>query len=204
LSNALLVFDYQSTLDFKFAGAYVGGDNWVIGHRNTNGWVADALVSDTIDALVDYQLKLVLEASGSVSLHADGVQKASYRFADSLNDGLVGLGTRNAISRFDDFFIQAPPALPASLAQVTLVLQAEVETESAVAGIPGRGEGTVTADCGYCLSPAVARVARSSTSVDRRLERSPGRGSHSDEDDLGQRDELFALWDRLADQGGLW
>ena len=39
LSNGLVIFDYQSPTDFKFAGAYVGSNRWLIGHRTSSLWV---------------------------------------------------------------------------------------------------------------------------------------------------------------------
>ena len=51
-SNGLLIFDYQSPTDFRFAGAYAGADRWVIGHRTASTWVEDASLSE-VDRSVD-------------------------------------------------------------------------------------------------------------------------------------------------------
>jgi hypothetical protein len=40
-------------------------------------------------------------------LYANGVQRVTHSFSGSLTDGEVGLGTRNAISRFDDLLVAA-------------------------------------------------------------------------------------------------
>ncbi|MCI0376699.1 MAG: S8 family serine peptidase [Gemmataceae bacterium] len=118
LSNGVIVFDYVSPTEFKFAGAYAGADQWVIGRRTTTGWVVDALKNAPIDAVTDYSLKLLLENGTKASLYANGVFQASFTYAQSVVDGQVGLGTQNAVARFDDFSVQAIGG-PASFGQKT-------------------------------------------------------------------------------------
>jgi hypothetical protein len=118
-SNALVIFDYQGPTDFKFAGAYVGSDQWLIGHRNSSGWITDVAASAVIDPLTDYALRVTIDNDGAATLYADGAARVSFRFSGSLTDGAVGLGASNALARFDDFSVQeiaAPPpaALPLS------------------------------------------------------------------------------------------
>ena len=43
LTNGFVVFDYHDTTDFKFAGADMDADQWVIGHRDATGWHTDAV-----------------------------------------------------------------------------------------------------------------------------------------------------------------
>ena len=115
-SNALVIFDYQSNVDFKFAGAYVGANDWVIGHR-TASWTTVASFADTIDASTDYALQLVIENDSSVTLNVNGVPKITHTFAGPLTDGEVGLGTLNALAHFDDVLVQAyvaPPPPPSA------------------------------------------------------------------------------------------
>lgn len=106
-SNAFAIFDYLSPTDFKFAGAFVGINKWVIGHaaNNANGYVADKWVSGQIAPLKDYPIQVLVEGR-SVTLkvyQGNGyVTKATHTFGDLL-DGDVGLGTLKAITRFDDF-----------------------------------------------------------------------------------------------------
>lgn len=114
-SNAFLIFDYHGPTDFKFAGAYVGGDNWAIGHRDASGWVDDVLVdAGSIHPLTDYRLRVALEQQGVASLWVNGVPQARHTFSDPLTDGAVGVGTRDALSRFDDVVVQEvqPPDPP--------------------------------------------------------------------------------------------
>jgi hypothetical protein len=107
LSNAFVIFDYQGATDFKFAGAYAGSDEWLIGHRTTTAWVLDNSVSATIDTLTDYDLRVVIENDTDVTLYTNGVSQVTHSFAQSVTDGEVGLGTRSAISRFDDLLVAA-------------------------------------------------------------------------------------------------
>jgi hypothetical protein len=112
-SNSFLIFDYQSRTDFKFAGTYAGSDQWLIGHRNAAGWNTDAVVVGSVDALTDYTLSVTVEQDGTVTLYADGVVRVSHQFTEVLTDGAVGVGTRNAVARFDNFsateFVPPPP-----------------------------------------------------------------------------------------------
>ncbi|MCA9262544.1 MAG: hypothetical protein KDA60_01800 [Planctomycetales bacterium] len=107
-SNAYVIFDYQSSSNFKFAGARVAGDQWVIGHRNASGWYADAIVESTepIDPNQDYELKLTITDDSQVTLSVDGRAQITHEFSGSLTDGHVGLGTRDAFSRFDNLRVR--------------------------------------------------------------------------------------------------
>jgi hypothetical protein len=107
LSNAFVIFDYQGPTDFKFAGAYVGANKWLIGHRTASAWVMLNSAASTINTLTDYDLRVVIENDSYVTLYANGVQQVTHSFSESLTDGEVGLGTRNAISRFDDLLVAA-------------------------------------------------------------------------------------------------
>ena len=106
LSNGFVIFDYHDATDFKFAGAYAGSDQWIIGHRDSLGWVTDAMVSSVVDTLIDYRLRLDVANDTEVTLYVDGVPQLSHSFGDSLRDGDVGVGTREATARFDDLQIE--------------------------------------------------------------------------------------------------
>ncbi len=115
-SNALIIFDYQSSTDFKFAGAYARSDKWVIGHRAGTSWITDRSVNEAVQASVDYALQVVIDGDQNVRLLVDGVEKLSHLYGGSLSDGAVGLGTWNATAHFDDVVVQAyvPPPPPPS------------------------------------------------------------------------------------------
>jgi hypothetical protein len=106
-SNAFLIFDYQSPTNFKFAGAYIGIDEWLIGHRDASGWVTDLFASGPIDANTDYTMRVEVHQGGLVQLFAGGVLQATVLFVDDPTDGEVGIGTKNAITRFDDYSLLA-------------------------------------------------------------------------------------------------
>jgi hypothetical protein len=113
-SNAFIIFDYHSPTDFKFAGAYVGGSKWAIGHRDATGWIIDASVSASLAALTDYELRLVLDASGRATLSANGVERVNFLFGGTITDGEIGVGTQSGVSRFDEFAVREfvpPPVL---------------------------------------------------------------------------------------------
>jgi hypothetical protein len=104
-SNGFLIFDYQSPTNFKFAGAYIGLQEWVVGHRDANGWQVDTLLGDpTIMAGTDYNLQLLLQGN-SASLLVNGVSKVSHTYAAAFS-GSVGLGTSNSLTQFDNLTVK--------------------------------------------------------------------------------------------------
>jgi subtilisin family serine protease len=106
LTNGVVVFDYHDPEDFKFAGADMDGDRWIIGHRNASGWSVDAAVGDVLDADTDYRVRVAVTDSGEVHLEADGLAKLTHQFSDNLADGDVGLGARDSTTHFDDVRVE--------------------------------------------------------------------------------------------------
>lgn len=115
LSNAFIIFDYHSPTDFKWAGAYVGVDQWAIGHRDASGWVTDSWVGAKLDPYVDYSIQVNISSSGLVTLSAGGVEQVSFDYGTTLTDGSVGVGTKTAIARFDNIEISDPNAQAVTL-----------------------------------------------------------------------------------------
>src|SRR5439155_18532002 len=111
-SNAYLVFDYQSETDFKFAGVDIGLNKIEIGQRTVTGWNVLAQVNAIVPANKDQIFKLIVNGA-STSLEVNGTAALSYTFGASVNTGLVGVATDNAITRYDDFtvFVLPPTAL---------------------------------------------------------------------------------------------
>ncbi|MFV2065691.1 MAG: S8 family peptidase [Pirellulales bacterium] len=168
LSNAMVIFDYQTPTDFKFAGAYVGSNRWVIGHRNNLGWWDDASFSETISAQTAYGLRVLVGSTGAVTLSVDGVSKVTKTYATLLTDGAVGVGTRNAISRFDDVRVQHLGGTTSiALTGSTFESGAGIATgANARWFVPAIGQGRADAPIGPQLSgkllaPAVDTVLRS-------------------------------------------
>ncbi|MDP6636788.1 MAG: CotH kinase family protein, partial [Phycisphaerae bacterium] len=104
-SNAMLIFDYQSPTNFKFAGASVSGAQWRIGHRNSGGWIVDASLGAAIQADTNYALKLSVQ-NDIATLSVDGEALLSHEFIGVLNDGSLGVGTDNAVGSFDKIAVE--------------------------------------------------------------------------------------------------
>jgi subtilisin family serine protease/fibronectin type 3 domain-containing protein len=103
LTNGYIVFDYHSPDDFKFAGADMRGDMWVIGHHDVAGWHLDAAVSEVLNAATNYAVRVVIEDGTKISLFAGEAEKLSHQYQTSLNDGDVGLGMRDSTTHYDNF-----------------------------------------------------------------------------------------------------
>jgi hypothetical protein len=104
-SNGLIVFDYQSPTDFKFAGGFFGADEWRIGHWDPqDGMVIDNSIAEpSLETGTDYQLAVRIDGSRAV-LGVDGRDKLGHAYVDQrLSEGQVGLATHNAVTTFDDF-----------------------------------------------------------------------------------------------------
>ena len=110
-ANGLVIYDYESSDDFKYAGAFLGGNKWKLGHYSGGQWTTDAQLDETLDLDTSYSVQLRL-IGGEASLWVDGVQKVSHDYgSDALAGGSnqVGLGTRNALAAFDNLAVNAWP-----------------------------------------------------------------------------------------------
>ena len=116
-ANAFLIFDYQSAVDFKFAGIDVSTNKMEIGHRTTSGWVIDNWNNATSKAGNDYIVMLTVNSlTATLTL---GTQTVSFTYPaaridaqgvrHTLNDGLVGVGANGAAAQIDTVIVQAPP-----------------------------------------------------------------------------------------------
>jgi hypothetical protein len=104
-SNGFIIFDYQSPTNFKFAGAFVGNQQWVVGHRDGNGWEIDAQFGDSgIHPGTDFNLQLILQGN-SANLIVNGVSKVSHTYASAFS-GSLGLGTENSLTQFDNLTVK--------------------------------------------------------------------------------------------------
>ena len=159
----------MSATDFKFAGLDIGNNKVEIGRRTADGWVVEASYNLRLHANTNYRLRLWVDGQ-VVTLYVDDVQTLSYDYAspllvegdpttavDPLTDGLIGVGSSGAISRFDDVAVQviAP--------EITLTLTDEF------AGAPPHdlSGGTWTLDSGRWVgTPDSGAVALSTTSLE--------------------------------------
>ncbi|HEX7167002.1 MAG TPA: Calx-beta domain-containing protein [Acidimicrobiales bacterium] len=111
-ANAYVVFDYQGSTDFKYAGIDISTGKVQIGKRTASGWQVLAQANWTLFANRDYDL--VVAVNGQVvTLYVDGVLAISYTFASPLNDptdpysgvvdpltdGMIGVASNGAIMR---------------------------------------------------------------------------------------------------------
>ncbi len=169
LSNAFTVFDYHDPLDFKFAGAYVGADYWLIGHRTASGWVEYATFDERIDASTDYDLTVRLQ-DDTATLLVNGSEKVSYTFGETIVDGSVGLATSNALASFDDvelveYVLPPPPPPPPS---GTLPISEDFDDGLADFFEPQTGTWTVESGR-YRVVPAPDQAGLSTLRVDGAL-----------------------------------
>ncbi|HUT13222.1 MAG TPA: hypothetical protein VMY42_22225, partial [Thermoguttaceae bacterium] len=100
-SNAVVVFDYHSPTDFKFAGAFADPGRWVIGHRTAGGWQVDAQLNQPIEPNTNYDLELrVIGSTATLSVDGDPAVVHDFGVGATLHDGALGLGTYNAVASF--------------------------------------------------------------------------------------------------------
>jgi hypothetical protein len=117
--NSQIVFDFVDNDNFKFAGAFYGAGDWRIGRVTGGTIVYEQQTVDTLSLGVDYSLTVNLNGT-MATLTADGIQKASFDFGETLTDGQVGVGTFNAQSQFDNLTVAVPE--PSSIVLITLAL----------------------------------------------------------------------------------
>jgi len=103
--NALIVFDYKSPTDFKFAGAFVGIDNWAIGRMTERGYVFDRLVRDEIDFRTDYKVRLVIDGD-DVVLKVDDMPLISHSYEEPFAEGELGLLSYEGAAEFKDLEVR--------------------------------------------------------------------------------------------------
>ncbi|WP_197440185.1 FG-GAP-like repeat-containing protein [Polystyrenella longa] len=119
-ADGFLIFDYQSEIDFKYAGMFTGQNQWVIGHYQ--GHFGNRLVQvdwddqgRQIKANQSYLLELLVNES-NVELVVDGESILSGQFAATVINGDVGIASYNAVTLFDNVQLQSvePLSLPHS------------------------------------------------------------------------------------------
>ena len=115
-SNAYVVFDYKSELDFKFAGINVSTNKLEIGHRTTEGWIVDVQGVYTGSLKSDTNYNILLAVNGTVvTLVVDNRTSLTHTFptvidqygiSHGLNEGMVGLGGDNSKAAIDNVIVQ--------------------------------------------------------------------------------------------------
>ncbi len=152
-ANAYLVFDYQSSEDFKFAGINVSTSKLEIGYRDALGWhvVVQAPYTGALRADTDYNVFLSLNGNTAILVVNNRIS-LTYTFESTygtfLNDGMVGLGANNAKAQIDNVVVQRIPPAMTYTQTVDFSDQADVDSLfQDVLTIDG-GLHTLTADPG--------------------------------------------------------
>jgi hypothetical protein len=138
-----LIFDYYGPEHFKFAAILADTNEIVIGHRTAGGWFYDAAIGHTIVPGSAYDLAVSLEGTmARVSMNGEIVLE--HVFFGLLNDGELGLVTRDGDSVFDDVVISGDdPALsPDGRPSDVLVSESDAGFGNAGSGGSGSGSGS--------------------------------------------------------------
>ncbi|MFH1777026.1 MAG: DUF6531 domain-containing protein, partial [Candidatus Omnitrophota bacterium] len=103
--GSYIIFSYQNANDFYYAGIEGISDLWVIGHYRNGAYNDLVSLSEPIEKLIDYKLKVSVQ-NNSVTLESleDNIwtEKVAYCFS-TLPSGKVGLSVEKSRTRFDDF-----------------------------------------------------------------------------------------------------
>ncbi|MDY0378541.1 MAG: Calx-beta domain-containing protein, partial [Desulfobacterales bacterium] len=141
-ANSYLVFDYQSSEDFKFAGINVSTSKLEIGYRDASGWhvAVQAPYTGSMKADTDYNVFLALNGS-TATLRVDNKVTLTYTFAARvdeygiqhfLNEGMVGLGAKNAKAQIDN--VVAQRIAPQTTFQKTVNFSSQADVNSLFQG----------------------------------------------------------------------
>jgi len=95
-----LIFDYYDADNFKFAAIDAIAGQVVIGHHTSKGWFIDAEVDTKIKSGTSYNLGISMLGT-SVSVTLDGEAVVGHVFNSLLNDGDLGLLSKDGVSSFD-------------------------------------------------------------------------------------------------------
>ncbi|MBL8481106.1 MAG: hypothetical protein JNJ60_02840, partial [Rhodocyclaceae bacterium] len=125
-ANAYVIFDYQSDIDFKYAGIDVSNNKIVMGYRDASGWHQVVQSNVPLQIKPDIQYDVLVAVNGTnVTVSVAGVNYFSYTFTprlDSegnpipLNKGYVGVGVDGGKATVDNFALQIlPPAITLSV-----------------------------------------------------------------------------------------
>jgi hypothetical protein len=105
--NVFLAFDVQDSRNFKAAGLSVGIDEMWLREITNGSWGKIVKADVPLSAGVDYELRLEFDGP-TATFTLDGSTTISHTFPDALNDGALGLVTRNARSVYDDIRVVRP------------------------------------------------------------------------------------------------
>src|SRR5262249_24105154 len=105
--NAFILSDYVSPTDFKYAGLDAKAKLLRIGQRTAAGWIDKATLSNNVQPNSNFSP--LLAVNGTTATLTLGKATLSYTFTDPLNDGLIAVGTTNAVATFTALTVQKLP-----------------------------------------------------------------------------------------------
>jgi|GEM_PF-6918000 len=150
--NGFLIFDYQNSTDFKYAGVDALTGKLRIGWRSASGWNDLATLSSNVKLNAQIWLEVIL--SGATAQLLVGNSTLSYTFANPLNTGLLALGVDSSVTNFTWAQVQVLPKV--FTYQVTPAI-----SSTGLAGFTVQsGQGSVSSNR-YNLTPPVGDAALS-------------------------------------------
>ena len=114
-TNGIVIFGYIDSQNYRAVDCRDGANKWYIREFIGGTQYNRAQFAETINTNQPYDLEVVVDPSGLVSLNADGVPKVSYNFGN-VQTGLVGLRVNQSHSQFDNFCVDAETSPPAPVA----------------------------------------------------------------------------------------
>jgi hypothetical protein len=117
-ANSYVIFDYQSSTNFKFGGIDVSTNKFVMGQRDAIGWHVLSQSSVKGGLKNDTWYNLLLSVNGlTATLVIDNKTTISYTFKPTVDDGwsyglnwgLVGFGSNNARGAMDNISVLVIP-----------------------------------------------------------------------------------------------
>jgi len=118
-ANAFVIFDYQSDIDFKYAGLNVSTNKIEMGYRDATGWHEVVQSTKPVKIKPGTAYDVVVAVNGiNVTLAVSGVNWFTYDYdarvdedglTIPLNKGYVGIGMDGGSGKVDNFTVQVLP-----------------------------------------------------------------------------------------------
>jgi hypothetical protein len=105
-SNAVIIFDYVSPTEYKYAGLFQVLDRLIIGQVKNGAVQRLKSVKFPATANTTYPLNLAINRATNTVTLSSGAASVSHTFA-SLGSGAYGVGTINANAKFDNLSLLA-------------------------------------------------------------------------------------------------
>jgi hypothetical protein len=105
-SNAVVIFDYQDTNNYKFAGLFQGRNELIIG-KVSNGVILYSRAKRFVtQANTTYPISVSIDrVTSTVSVTSPGGPTVTHTYPKGISTGAIGVGTLNANAKFDNLSI---------------------------------------------------------------------------------------------------